>query len=243
MKWFQFSFFLLFVVFCMTSCLEMTERIQLNPDGSSDISLHISLPDIPDDKKKSAPAKEKDLDKEVEAVFSSVQKDGLSLKKGREETITGIKYFTLIGSAEKIYDLKNLYFQMKKGGKNKEEDKSKEAFEEIFSKSRFEVKKTKKGVLQITRSFSPPKIKKLKKSSKKVKNQEAELGKELEDAFLNVFRIRFEFHSPTKVVHSNAPTVFGRDLRWETTLGYLMKNSFDIKIEIESTPELEKGIH
>ena len=54
--------------------------------------------------------------------------------------------------------------------------------------------------------------------------------------------IRFELFVPTKVITTNAGEVFGQDLRWESNLGYMLKNPLQLSVEIESTPELEAKI-
>ena len=126
----------------------------------------------------------------------------------------------------------------KKGPKDSSEKdkKGKESFDQLLSTSMFKVKKTKGGNLKITRKFTPPKIKKPKKKEK----GKEKFNQELEQAFMNMLRFRYEIFVPTEVIETNATQVFGKDLRWETTLGYLLKSPFEINVEIQGTPELVK---
>lgn len=236
---FKYIFLILALIF-LPSCLEMNELIQLQNNGSALFTLRISIPEFPEKGKKGPGSGKEDFEKEIGEMFAKTSYKGLELVSKKEEKVFGINNFILQIKANKLGDLQKFYSGMKADKKGKKSDEGKEAFDELFVKSPYKIKKTKQGTIRISRSFFPPKIKKKKeKSGDKKKDQ---FGKGLEEAFSNMFRIRFEFMSPTRVISSNAQRSFGKDLRWETTLGYLMKNPYDIQIEIDASPELEANL-
>jgi hypothetical protein len=132
-----------------------------------------------------------------------------------------------------------LYETIGKGDpKSKDKKKGKEAFDQLLSKSSYQVKKNKTGTFTITRGFKPPKLPKKKKADK----GEGKMNQELEEMFLNMFRFKFEVFVPGDVGSNNAEMVFGNNLRWETTFGYLTRNPMMMEFEIPSTPELAKSL-
>lgn len=240
-------FLMLLTVLWIPGCLELYELTQPKSDGSGTLTLRISLPDFPDKEDKEGQGKDKDIEKEIEESFKTSGLKGIELLDKSEADEFGLKSFTLKVGSQKMTNLPKIYTAMKaadekKGSSKKNKSKkSKEALNELFTKSPYRIKKTKNNSIIITRKFSPPKALMKKTKSKEGKKQE-ELSKELEETFLNAFRLSFEFMSPTQVISSNAPVQFGNDLRWQTTLGYLVKNPFEIRMEIEATPEMLKNL-
>ena len=237
---------LLLPILClvMTGCLELHEIIQWQKDGSAIYTMRVSIPEFPEKDGGKKGKKDKDVEEDIEELFRNTAGTGLQLLDKKDQELFGLKVFSLKLKAEKFPDLNKFYKKMSMGkkakaaeGKKKGKDQGKEAFEQLFTKSPYKFKKTKNGTIQVSRSFSPPKIKKPKKSKKK--EDKKQLGKELESTFMNMFRLRFEIFIPTELVESNAQIIFGSNLRLETTLGYLMKSPYEINFEVKSTPELE----
>jgi len=235
---------LFFILLVFPACLELGELVKLQTDGRVNFTLRFSIPEIPEKKGVPKSKDDNELEDEIQKMLFAPGRGGLKLINKEEKEITGIKYFGIEILAQTLGDLTKLYKSMtqqnnKASDKDKKDDAGEEAFRQLFQNSPYKVKRTKKGTLQISRSFNPPKLKKTKKSPKKDKDSSDEMGKMLEDKILNTFRIRFEFISPTTVLNSNALHSRGRDLRWETTFGYLLREPFEMKIEIQSTPELD----
>ena len=166
----------------------------------------------------------------------------VQLKSREEKTEYGKTTFTLSAAMNSLAGIGQIYQGIGKAEADEKEKKGgKEVFDEIFSKKNdYQVKKTKDGHLLITRSFAPPKNAK-KKPEKKDKNS-AELSKDMETMMLNAMTFQFEFFSPTEVIRSNATQVFGNNLRWDVSLGYLSEKPFKMEIEIAATPELESAL-
>ncbi len=235
--------FLTLLIVPGTGCLEFHEVVELKADGTAQLTLQIKLPDIA--KKKKDPSENKDVEAGVQELMGGLSK-AFKLEKNITREEFGIATFQLVVSIPSLNEVKELYRQVdlkEKEGKKEEVKKSKDEFEQLFVKGEhFKIKRSKEGTLKITRTFTPPKAGKAKPSKAKKGDKESEnLNQEIEDAVLNAFYFTFEFLSPTEVKSSNAQWVVGNTYRWETTLGYLVKNPFTMEIEIAETPELSAG--
>jgi len=248
MRYFYYLLLPFFAIF-FVGCLEIEEITQLTPNGSAELALRISLPDFPAAKKKGGPSKSEAIEENIEDAIQVRPLKGIELLDREEKNVYGLKVFTLKVRADKLARITSLYSAMKGKGKEKKKSKGKEkdkksrdAMDQLFTKTPFKVKRKENRIL-ITRSFVPlpPEKKKGKKAHEKEQKKD-NLSQELEETFMNMVRITFEFRSPTKVLDSNAQYFDGQELRWETTLGYLVKNPLEMRIEIESTPELKNGI-
>ncbi|MDX1386527.1 MAG: hypothetical protein R3257_02980, partial [bacterium] len=212
MKIFLRLFFVLFL-FCTVGCLEIGEIIKLNNDGSVDYTMRISIPEMPEKGGKKSKADQKEMEDDIQEFFSVTMGKGLNFVDKSDQELFGIKVFTLKLKAEKLTDLNQFYKKLAEKGSAKEkgekDKKGKEAFDQLYSKALFKVKKNKKGTLTITRSFTPPKIK-----EKKIKDKDKEkMGKEFEQLFMNMLRFRFEIIVPTQVVETNGTQWIPGDLR------------------------------
>lgn len=219
-------------------CLEISELLKINKDGTVDYTMSISIPELPEKGGKKGVEDQKEMEEDIQEFFSVNVGKGLAFVGKSDEVLHGIKVFSLKLKADKLTDLNQFYKLLaKKPTTNKkgEKDKGKEAFNQLYSTALFKVKKTKKGTLKITRSFSPPKI---KEDTSKAKDKE-KLGKDLDKMVMNMLGFRFEIIVPTQVIETNGLQIIPGDLRWETTMGYLSKSPFELNFEIQSTPELE----
>lgn len=219
----------------LTGCLEFNEVTQLKPDGSVDFTLSIQLPDFPDKKKDDE--KQKEAERDIEAMFQQMA-GAVQLKGKTEKTEYGKTTFTLAAAMDSLTRIGQIYQGIGKAESGKEKQDGKEVFDEIFSqKNDYQVKKGGNNSLIITRSFAPPK--KPKKKPEKKDKDSVEFSKDMETMMMNAMTFQFEFFSPTEVIRSNATQVFGNNLRWDVSLGYLSEKPFKMEIEIAGTPELE----
>lgn len=220
----------------LTGCLEFNEVTQLKPDGTVDFTLSIQLPDFPDKKKEDE--KQKEAERDIEEMFQKMA-GSVQLKGKTEKTEYGKTTFTLAAAMDSLSGIGRIYQGIGKAESGKEKKEGKEVFDEIFSqKNDYRVKKGGSNSLIITRSFVPPKKAK-KKAEKKKDKDSVEFSKDMEVMMLNAMTFQFEFFSPTEVIRSNATQVFGNNLRWDVSLGYLSEKPFQMEIEIAATPELE----
>lgn len=220
-----------------SGCLEFSEFTQIQSDGSVNYELRITIPDFPEKDKKKDP--DKDVEKDIAEFMKETHVKGLTPVGNEDKKVDGLKIMAIKLKGNSLLDLNGLYASIGKGPKEKgDKKKGKEAFDQLFAKSGYQVKKTKSGTLKISRAFTPPKMPKAKKSDE----GEKKMNKEFEEMFMNMFRFKFEVFVPTELVQSNAEMVFGNNLRWESTFGYLTKNPMTMEFEIRSNPELDKAL-
>ena len=226
--------------FLLVGCIEFDEVTQLRPDGGVDFTLTVLVPEMPD---KKGDDKTKDMNRELEEVFSALA--GAKLLGRGEELKYGKQRVWFSASLPSLKTLGDIYSGLGKNSAKEEKGeskKSREALDHIFSqRSDYRVEKTKQGTLKISREFKPGKFKDKKPEKKESKDAE-ELSKNMEEMMMNSMTFRFEFFSPTEILSSNATGKYGQALRWEASLGYLSKNPFKMEMEIAATPELEAAL-
>lgn len=242
-----------FLIFCLSclllfiqgACIEINEVVQMKEDGSTLLNLSIFVPDIPDKKGSSTTTKGKKPE-DIAKGLGQANIPGIKFLGEQEKKINGLNQVSMNFELPSIQDISKLYKAM--DTETKSEDEKKEgnpqvAFDSIFSKSPYVIKKDSSGNLLITREFKPD-PKNLKPKPKKAKKEgDLDFSDEMGDIFLNMIYITYEFFSPTEIISSNAQQQFGNNLRWKTSLGYLMKNPMKMEIKIKGSPELEKAIH
>jgi len=223
-------------IFSLSACLEFHEIIQLKADGSAQMTLQIKVPQLP---KKPGESTDKDPSKEATDLVEGLT-GGMHLEKNEKTEINGITVFRAVVSLDSLNDVRTLYQKVhlkESDPKKQEEKKGKDEFEQLFSKSNHFVVSSKGDTLNITRSFTPPKAAKPKPEPKEADKDK--FSKEFEDAILNTFYFTFEFVPPAEAMSNNATLVVADTYRWETCLGYLLKNPFKMEIQIPNTPELK----
>lgn len=228
--------FAILIVFALTACLEFHEIVQLKADGSAELSLQIKVPQFP----KKAGDEDKDPSKEAQDLIEGLS-GSLRLVKKDKSDANGVTIFRVVVAMDSLNQVKDLYQKVRlkeSDPKKQQEKKGKDEFEQLFIKSHhFQVSGKGADTLTITRSFTPPKIAQPKPEKKDADKEK--FGKEFEEVLLNSFYFTFEFIPPADVTSSNASWVVADSYRWETCLGYLLKNPFKMEIQIPMTPELK----
>lgn len=243
-KWALFCLYSLLLLFIQGACIEINEVAQMKEDGSALLNLSIFVPDI-DEKKNGKTEVKGKKPEEIAKGLSQVRVSGVKFLGEQEKKVNGLNQVSLSFDLSSLRDNAKLYQALdtldKASTEKKEGDKTQLAFDKIFSNSPYVLRKDGSGNILITREFKPtPEL--LKKPAKKPsKDGQADFSDEMGDIFLNMIYINFEFFSPTEVISSNAQEQFGRNLRWKTSLGYLMKNRLRMEMKIRSSPELEKA--
>ncbi len=233
------SFLLLFI---QGACIEINEVVQMKEDGSALLNLSIFVPDIPDKKGSTTSVKSKKPEN-IAKSLGQVTVPGIKFLGEQEKKINGLNQVSLNFEFTSLKDIAKLYKAIDEEAKNdaqKKDEKPQVAFDSIFSKSPYEIKKDSSGNILISREFKPDPQSLKQKPKTPNKDMEAGLNDEMGEVFLNMIYITYEFFSPTDIISSNAQQQFGRNLRWKTSLGYLMKNPLKLEVKIKSSPELEK---
>lgn len=229
-------------LFIQGACIEINEIVQLKDNGNTQLNLSIFVPDMPD-KKGSKTTTQGKKPEDIAKSLGQANIPGIKFLGEQERKMNGLNQVSINFELPHLTDIAKLYQAMdtdSKSDSGKKEDNPQVAFDSIFSKSPYHLKKDSSGNVLITREFKPD-PKNLKPKPKKAKKEgDLDFGDEMGDMFLEMIYINFEFFSPTEVVSSNAQQQFGNNLRWKTSLGYLMKNPLKMEIKIKSSPELEK---
>lgn len=230
------------LLFIQGACIEINEVVQMKEDGSTLLNLSIFVPDIPD-KKGAATSAQGKKPEDIAKSLGQANIPGIKFLGEQDKKINGLNQVSLNFELASLQDIAKLYQtidEAEKASAEKKEGNPQASFDHIFSKSPYTIKKDSSGNILISREFKPD-PKSLKPKPKKVKKEgELDFGDEMGDIFLNMIYITYEFFSPSEIISSNAQQQFGNNLRWKTSLGYLMKNPLKLEMKIKSSPDLDK---
>src|SRR5215471_781826 len=229
---------LLAICFCLftTGCISIEQEIFLNADGTGEVVVLISLPDLPEQAskpdvgpKKSASEALADFKKELITVLPPT----IKLKEAKEVKQNGVQSLYATFEFKKLEDVKLVLANF---GKNTLKDG------DIGSDPQWSIGAVRKGdrtffsqqfVLDVdkpqSKAGASPAAEPASKDSAKQKGVESEKGsndleEQLKPLFLSIVRMRFLLHAPSQIVDSNADIVLnGRTAVWNCSLVAFLK--------------------
>jgi hypothetical protein len=209
----------------MAGCLDIEEKVTIQPDGPASALLKIRLY-LPKGGKDEAPP---DLDIKAEGI-------GRGIEGFESATVTTREAFGQVISeiALKARSWKALAGAYDTLPREPEKKDSGVDVDRIFTQKGFWQLKKKGNSILMTRTFVPAKKKKAKKADEGMGDLVAMITGSM--------KLRIELDVPSDVVSSNAEEQDGRALRWVIPLDWLSSHKVVLKAEIESTPELEKAL-
>ena len=258
-RWLAFACLLLLVV-GTSGCISIEQEIFLQPDGSGDLLLHIGLPDLPEDAKKSPaggnPAEAMDkFKREVVAKLPPT----IKLVSAKETKRNGTQGFYAVFHFQDVREVQKLMAEILKEStegtpgttaKGKPPEwtlkYSKQGGVTNFSQMFFADVKTESGAkAEVTTSKPKPAARSGKRTPARgakppaptTASGNAEFKMEgmenLESLILTVIKFRFVLHTPTPIKDSNADFVInnGKSALWDCSLAAFAKDKKPIEMK------------
>ena len=217
-----------------SACFSFEQEVFLNADGSGELYLYISMPDLPDEMMKSAPDPNKKSPADEMAEFKKEMLSGasgsLKLKEAKEIRQNGARGWLAVFQFKDLRDIAQAMASLGKGTMKEGEFKGKNQWtvelEKMGGRNRF----TGKFLLEL--------------EEKKEEKPKPAAGKEeplfdmkgLEDQmmplFLGMIKFRFTLHTPTPITESNADMVLqGNTAVWNCSMTAFLKNKKPIEMK------------
>jgi hypothetical protein len=231
-------------------CFSIEQEIFLNADGSGEMVLHISLPDLPDNVKKTA-SPEKDPDE----MLAGLKKDvtlglppTIKLKEIKEVRQNGAHGFYAVLQFTKLQDVQSI---LENFGKESLKDKQSPGPKDGQKPSapvpawNLQIQKTETRTLfaqsffvDMSDATNSEKPVKAEAGAKTSEGAEASVKMEgLEDLtmmFLSTIKMRFVLHAPSPIIDTNADIVMNsRTAVWNGSFAAFYKDNKPIKKPIE----------
>jgi hypothetical protein len=225
-----------------TGCFSIEQEIFLNADGSGQLVIFISLPDLPEKMGSAEVTKKSPADAlgEFKKELTAVLPPTVTLKQFREVKQNGVQSIYLVFAFKQVQDIQQLLANFGKSTLKEGEigsdpqwslqvDKrdNKSSFIQKFlldvdAKAKAEVKSEVKvnGKVQ-----EQPKNPEEDKSSK-------EMDEQLKPLILSIVRMRFVLHTPSPITDSNADIVLnGNTAIWNCSLAAFSKEKKPIEMK------------
>lgn len=242
--------FILAVCLLATGCFSIEQEIFLNADGSGEMVIHISLPDLPDNVKKTA-SSEKDPDE----MLAGLKKDvtlglppTIKLKEIKEVRQNGAHGFYAVLQFSKLQDVQSILANFgKESLKDKESPASKEGRKSGAPVPDWSLQIQKVGdrthfaqsfFVDMSENPGGEKPVKTEAGVKASDGAEASVKMEgLEDLtmmFLSTIKMRFVLHAPSPITETNADIVMNsRTAVWNCSFVAFYKDNKPVKKPIE----------
>jgi len=222
--------------FVFSGCFTIEQEVFLNPDGSGELVIHISLPDFPEDMASSS--KGMGPKKDPAEEFEQLKKDmtvgippGLKLKEVKEVRRNG----SLGVYAVFLFkDLKDVETALASFGKQslKEDFKSEPVWTVRLEKR--ENKNIYTGSFLLNPAEAPRAEVKGKKAAKTEPGMEEmeKLGEEMMQMFLGMVKVRFTLHAPSPITETNADIILSEKTAvWNCSLSAFIKDKKPIEMK------------
>ncbi len=224
-------FFLLLISLSFLSCVETEEILFLKKGGAVSWTLNIKLPDT---SKMSTDKKNPPIttNKAYQVDAAALKLLGITYHEDHR-IMAGVEKFAISLDLPSPALLKEVYDKIKpdESAAKPDDKKAMESFDAMFSgKNAFQFKQQ-GDTYTITRKILLPKPKEDK--AKKKQKDDLGFGKEFGDMFLNMMYVRFEIITEGEIISSNAHERVGNSLRWEASIGGLMRGALLMEAKIK----------
>lgn len=228
--------------FFVTGCFSIEQEIFLNADGSGELVVFISLPDLPEKMggaeltAKKSPA---DALAEFKKELTTALPTTISFKQAKEVKQNGVQSIYLVFSFKKLDDIQQVLANFGKGSLKEGDMAAPEWSLRIekkdnrtFYNQRFMLDVDAKAKAEIKAEVT---VNGQKQEQKKSPEQD-KASQEMEDQFkpliLSVIRMRFVLHTPSPIAESNADIVLnGNTAVWNCSLAAFAKEKKAIELK------------
>ena len=242
----------------MSGCITIEQEIFLNADGSGEMVMYLSFPDLPEDMSKQSPGKspEEELAK-MKQELTALIPASLKLKEVKEVRQNGVRGFYALLQFKQLKDVENLLANFGKSTVKEGEFGDSVlwsiAVERAGDKNHFtqkflmSVEDKKKGAAPAdkTAGAKPAETKPGEAKEAEAKPGEAKPGEDkaaegmkdfeeqLKPLILSLMRLRFTLHTPAPITSSNADIVMnGNTAIWNGSLSKFAKDKTPIEMKV-----------
>jgi hypothetical protein len=226
-----------------SGCFSIEQEIFLNADGSGELVVFISLPDLPEKvggaeiTSKKSPA---DALGEFKKELTSVLPPSITLKEAKEVKQNGVQSLYAVFSFKQLEDVQRVLANFGKSSLKEgdigsdpvwslqiEKKQNKSFYTQRFlldvdAKAKAEVK------AEVTVNGKPQEQKKTPEEDKASK----EMEEQFKPLILSIVRMRFVLHTPTPITASNADIVLnGKTAVWNCSLAAFSKDKKPIEMK------------
>jgi len=214
-----------------SACFSFEQEVFLNADGSGELYLYVSMPDLPDEMMKSDPGKKAPADEmaDFKKEMLSGAAGSLKLKEAKEIRQNGARGWLAVFQFKDLRDIATAMAGLGKGtlkdGDFKGTNQWSVDLQKVGGKNRF----TGKFMLDLEE-------KKAEKPKTAGKDEPAFDMKGLEEQmmplFLGMIKLRFTLHTPTPITESNADLVLqGNTAVWNCSMAAFVKSKKPIEMK------------
>lgn len=222
----------------MSGCITIEQELFLNADGSGEMVMYISFPDLPEDMSRQAtgtktPAEE--LAKMKQELTAQVPAT-LKLKEIKEVAQNGVRGIYAVMQFKQLKDLEGLLASFGKSSVKESEFGDGALWSIAVDKAGGKNLFTQKFLMTIEdkKKAATPADKKAERKPAEDKAAEGMQGfeEQLKPLILSLMRLRFTLHTPTPILNSNADIVLGeRTAVWNCSLSKFAKEKTPIEMK------------
>lgn len=225
-------------VLLATGCISIDQEIFLNADGSGEVAVIISLPDLPD-KMAAAELTSKKSPAETLAEFKKELTTALpptiKLTEAREVKQNGVQSIYAVFHFKQLEDIQRVLANFGKGSLKEGDIGSAPQWSLQIEKKDNKTHYTQKFVMDVD-SKAKAEVKTAKPGEKQPTAEETKASNEMEDQFkpllLSIIRMRFVLHAPSVISDTNADIVLnGRTAVWNCSLAAFSKDKKPIEMK------------
>jgi len=245
MKLRHFACYGLVLASCLfvTGCFSIEQELFLNADGSGDLVVFISLPDLPEKMggaevtSKKSPA---DALAEFKKELTTALPPSIRLKEAKEVKQNGVQSIYVVFHFDKLEDIQRVLANFGKGSLKEGDIGSDPQWSLQIEKKESKTHYTQKFLLDVD-AKAKAEIKTEVKVNGQVQEQkkspeEDKASKEMEEQFkpliLSIVRMRFVLHTPSPITNTNADIVLnGRTAVWNCSLAAFSKEKKPIEMK------------
>ena len=226
----------------MSGCITIEQEIFLNADGSGEMVMYLSLPDLPEDMSKQAPGKktpEEELAKMKQELTAQIPAT-LKLKEIKEVRQNGVRGIYAVMQFKQLKDVEGLLANFGKSSVKESEFGDNAlwsiAVERAGDKNLFTQKflmtmEDKKKAAKPADKNAEAKPGEAKPSADKATEGMQDFEEQLKPLILSLMRLRFTLHTPAPITSSNADIVLNeRTAVWNCSLSKFAKEKTPIEM-------------
>ena len=226
-----------------SACFSIEQEIFLNADGSGDVVVFISLPDIPekvagaDTTPKKSPA---DAFAEFRKELTTALPPTITLKQTKEVKQNGVQSLYAIFHFQKIEDVQRILANFGKDSLKEGDFGSAPQWSLLIEKKQNRSFYTQKFLLDVdakTKTEIKAEVtvngqKQEQKKSPEDEKASKEMDEQLKPLILSIVRLRFVLHTPSPIVDSNADIVLSSNTAvWNCSLAAFTKEKKAIELK------------
>lgn len=226
-----------------TACFSIEQEIFLNADGSGDLVVFISLPDLPEKMGGAEMTSKKspgDTLAEFKKELTTALPPTITLKQAKEVKQNGVQSIYAVFHFTKLDDIQRVLANFGKGSLKEGDIGSDPEWSLQLEKKDSKSFYTQKFLLDVD-AKAKAEIKAEvtvngKKQEQEKSPEEDKASKEMEEQFkpliLSIIRMRFVLHTPTPITDSNADIVLnGKTAVWNCSLAAFAKDKKAIEMK------------